>query len=500
MVLFASFLRLKEEGCGGVWPDIVRNSLLFGLLGAGGHQQLAGSPVMEKMHTAPFEVFANSVAGHLNCQSNTVSTAQHPSNQREEDAALERDQSELRVDCTATHCQTLESDERIQTDRLASSCEVSSDSSFPPWVPITTPSNVHSASHSRRGRGRVDARSNNCSQVGSSSGTVRGHSSRKPAQTEVPCKEKKQSPKDVKDVGVNRARSTAQSPGTRSAFPVFGAVQIKNRAGELKTLEAEVDPSSLCTILTRKFLEDHLPDTTLNALQKIPRCGSATPIHTLEGTVDLHACLKGRTARITAYIAGAPCQPRIGADLILKLGLVIHGGHSGVGHTQRADMQKQNPNTQSSPHSNEPAPNSCTVKRVQAHETSSRCGSVPEPSLEQNVHKVRTEHVDESEQKNLHPAVEVNAHMHAIKHTDASGKRQPNSQASPFRPLFRVGSFVLARRPRGQRGRLKDQRRMRVERALGRYQFILSDGEQWSARQLMKCRRPTSEAKNAADH
>ncbi len=35
-----------------------------------------------------------------------------------------------------------------------------------------------------------------------------------------------------------------------------------------------------------------------------------------------------------------------------------------------------------------------------------RCGSVPEPSLEQNEHKVRTGRVDKSDKKNTHPAVD----------------------------------------------------------------------------------------------
>ncbi len=87
-VVFSSFLHLLEEECGGPWPDIISNSLLFGLLGTGGHQQLAKSPVMGMMHTAPFGVFAKSITGHFECQFSTVSTTQRLQDQREEGPAL----------------------------------------------------------------------------------------------------------------------------------------------------------------------------------------------------------------------------------------------------------------------------------------------------------------------------------------------------------------------------------------------------------------------------
>ncbi len=110
-VVFSSFRHLLEEECGGPWPDIISNSLLFGLLGARGYQQLAESPVMTMMHTAPYEVFAKSVAGHFECQFSTVSTAHRLQDQRENGSVLERDQMELEVDCSDSHRQTLESDE-----------------------------------------------------------------------------------------------------------------------------------------------------------------------------------------------------------------------------------------------------------------------------------------------------------------------------------------------------------------------------------------------------
>ncbi len=217
-----------EEEHGEPFPTVVQNSLLFGLLGPGGHLQLAGSPVMETMHAAPLEVFSHIIAGHFQCFVSTGCDSLGLQHQKREGTEMKGNRPELEVDLTKSHRQTLESDEQIQMDQLASSSEVSSDSSFPPWVPIITSSDAHSASRSRRGRGRVDARSNNCGQVGPSSGTVRGHSNQKPAQTEVLCGQKKQSPKVEKDVGVSRARSTAQSLVTPSAVPLFGTVQILN--------------------------------------------------------------------------------------------------------------------------------------------------------------------------------------------------------------------------------------------------------------------------------
>ncbi len=54
-----------------------------------------------------------------------------------------------------------------------------------------------------------------------------------------------------------------------------------------------------------------------------------------------------RDRAVTTTVAGSPCLPLIGGDLIVRLGLVIHGGHSGVGHmqTQCMNMQQQNPDT-----------------------------------------------------------------------------------------------------------------------------------------------------------
>ncbi len=149
--------------------------------------------------------------------------------------------TELDLDQTESHRRTLELDERSQVDQLTSCSGAPSASSFPPVVSIISCSNTHSISLSRRGRGRIDTPCNNCSWVGHVSGAVWGCSNRKPAHSEVPCGLKKQSPKIGKDAEFSWASSAAQSLATPSALPLFGTVQIMNRAGKLMPLWAEVD-------------------------------------------------------------------------------------------------------------------------------------------------------------------------------------------------------------------------------------------------------------------
>ncbi len=64
-VLLQSYLHLLEEELGMKMPDLLKNSLLIGLLGSGGHKQLARSPVIDTLQTAPFMVFAQSIAGYF---------------------------------------------------------------------------------------------------------------------------------------------------------------------------------------------------------------------------------------------------------------------------------------------------------------------------------------------------------------------------------------------------------------------------------------------------
>ncbi len=50
-----------------------------------------------------------------------------------------------------------------------------------------------------------------------------------------------------------------------------------------------------------------------------------SPIHAIQGTVDIHTCSADRTVSTTVYVAMLPCQPLISRDLIDGLGLTIQG-------------------------------------------------------------------------------------------------------------------------------------------------------------------------------
>ncbi len=93
--------------------------------------------------------------------------------------------------------------------------------------------------------------SNDCGQIGHSSGAVRGaacgtgcYSGLKLSQWKASCSTKTQSPGIERDVELSQPGSTASVPATPSAYPIFGTVQIIDRVGQLKPLKAEVDPGS----------------------------------------------------------------------------------------------------------------------------------------------------------------------------------------------------------------------------------------------------------------
>ncbi len=133
--------------------------------------------------------------------------------------------------------------------------------------------------------------------------------------------------------------------------------------------------------------------------------------------------------------------------------------------------------------------------KVQAGRTSSEYTSVPGPNFVQSAPVPKTECVSECKM-NLHPAVEGKVHMHANKHANTSGKHQMSfPQDNLFRPLFPVGSCILARKPWNQQGQLQNRCQMRVEQALGHYAFILSDGKQWSVQQLIRVKGPVNRNK-----
>ncbi len=106
--------------------------------------------------------------------------------------------------------------------------------------------------------------------------------------------------------------------------------------------------------------------------------------------------------------------------------------------------------------------------------TPSRCVSVPGAKIMQSKYVPRAEHVDG---KN-HMLLTVDRGL------------GPNTvQTVLCKPLFSVGSLVLARRTRRTRGPMPSRNLMRVEVVLGRYNYILSDGNHWSARRLVQVRR-----------
>ncbi len=121
------------------------------------------------------------------------------------------------------------------------------------------------------------------------------------------------------------------------------------------------------------------------------------------------------------------------------------------------------------------APNMYTVKKLHAHETSSGCSSVPEPGSQQKVDKVRTECVDESDKKHMYPTVDETRHACQLRSQEKRGPQAEvmygladwrlgqwanfeYSQAVPVRPLFPVGSYVLAWTPQSQRSQPRNQR------------------------------------------
>ncbi len=78
---------------------------------------------------------------------------------------------------------------------------------------------------------------------------------------------------------------------------------------------------------------------------------------------------------------------------------------------------------------------------------------MPGASLAQSVPVPRTERVNEHKM-NMHPAVDLKGHALMSKHMHASCKYQEIPQAHLFKPLFPVGSYILALTPWNQLGQL----------------------------------------------
>ncbi len=248
-MVFSSYLCLLEEEQGEPWMDFIQNSILLGLLGTEGHQRFAGSPVLGTVQTASFIIFAQNIAGLFVGLFSTTQAAQPLQYQRVEATIPDSDRIELEWARPELHCHVLESDERSQVDQPTASSGVSPTLSTPPVISAINSSKPFFDSSLRRGRGRVKPPCNNCSQVGRSSGAVRGRSGRKPARLKVQHGRRKQSPGMEKGVELSQSNSIAHPQATPSRQPLFGTAQLLNRASKLVPLCAEVDLESHCTSL-----------------------------------------------------------------------------------------------------------------------------------------------------------------------------------------------------------------------------------------------------------
>ncbi len=102
-MVFSAYLHLLEEDLRELWPDFVWNSLLFGLLGAGGHQQLDGNPVVSTLQSAYFAEFAQRIAEYFASLFSTACTTQDAWDQTRGEIALDSMKTELVLDCTIVH-------------------------------------------------------------------------------------------------------------------------------------------------------------------------------------------------------------------------------------------------------------------------------------------------------------------------------------------------------------------------------------------------------------
>ncbi len=143
----------------------------------------------------------------------------------------------------------------------------------------------------------------------------------------------------------------------------------------------------------------------------------------------------------TAYVT-AICHSWIGCDPISGLELLTAHGRGSQSGGELACMQHPSLAICSKQHSIEPAPIYGAMMRIHAgiiKSTPSGCISVPGPSLVQSVPVPRTEHVNGRECMLL--AVDEKTCMHVAKHAHANA----TSQCYQFKPLFSVGSVILAR-------------------------------------------------------
>ncbi len=241
-----------------------------------GSSAVGGNPVVHALHSAYFAEFAQRIAECFASLFSTACTTQDTWDQRRGKIASDLMKTELALDHTIVHHHLLESDEQSQVDQFTSCSGTPPALSFPPVSTIVNHSTAYPNSRGR-GRGRVGMPSNNCGQIGCSSGAVRNpacgtgcYSGLKLSQWKASCTSKTQSPRIKRD-GESSQPGTASAPLTPSANPLFGTVQIVNRAGQFRLLKAEVDLESPCTIISRQFLDRCLPKTPVDALKEIPK-------------------------------------------------------------------------------------------------------------------------------------------------------------------------------------------------------------------------------------
>ncbi len=439
--------------------------------------------MVSTLQSAYFAEFAQSIADCFASLLTTANTAWDTPNQSSRGVELDVKKTELELDHTVIQRHCLESDEHSQVDLFTSCSGTPPTLSFPPVSTIVCHSATNPNSR-RRGRGRVGTPSNDCSRIGRSSGAARNltggsgcYSGPKLSSRKTSGKSKTQSPKMERDVESSQS-GTVSAPVPPSANPLFGTVQIINRAGQLRLLKAEVDPQSPCTIISQEFLDRCLPKIPVDALKQIPKSCDKRLIPTLQGTIKLRVRLQDRVVRITAYVA-AIRHSRIGRDLFSELESRAACGRGSQSGGLPAYVQ----------HSTEPPLSHRAVKSTQTGtntNTPSGCVSVPGAKLMQSKYVPRAEHVDGREHIPL--TVDRGLGPHTV-------------QTALCKPLFSVGSLVIARRISGTREPRANRNLMQVEAVLGRYDYILSDGKHWSARRLVRVRgtRMKTKTQRAAD-
>ncbi len=208
-----------------------------------------------------------------------------------------------------------------------------------------------------------------------------------------------------------------------------------------------MDTGSFCTLVGRDFLAEHLSGQPVDPLTERPRTYYGRPIPAIQGMVNLKFCFAGRDMNMTVYVVGNGLKSLIGRDLIRGLGISLQGKlESGTvsqnlpsGVTVQTPMPGPYPTSfqhaaveSQGGYSLDSTPVPGTVMKVHTPKTSPGRTSVPEQSLKQNVLKARTECV--GEEKKVHTSLTV----------DTKKCSRPQWHSS-VKPLFRVGSLVLAR-------------------------------------------------------